>query len=69
MSPRDRVLHTKTLSRFCSNARGCRKEQTLLSQFQKNGENIEVFYGKKNKLPVGVDILGDPFQRKTHICI
>ena len=37
----------KTLSHFLLNTRGCCIAKTLLSPFQKNGENYRVFYGKK----------------------
>ena len=36
----------KTLAHFLLNTRGCCIVETLLSPFQKNGENVGVFYGK-----------------------
>ena len=39
----------KTLSHFLLNTRGLSRVQTLLSPFQKNGENRGDFYGMKVK--------------------
>ena len=51
MSPLVVARYTqKTLSHFLLNTRGLSRVQTLLSPFQKNGENEDITTGRKDEL-------------------